>query len=143
MNDPIPELVMKARSKPTQAMSNPITSTDPLDPEAGFTSTPSVAQAAHDLRAAATDRAKEIIHTAEAKAAQFRQIAGEKATALKTAASTQATQLRETATEQWDQTRVRAKEVHATAEDYIREHPTRCVLGALGIGFLAGLIMRR
>lgn len=125
------------------AMSNPIASTDHLDPEAGFTTTPSVTQAAHDLRAAATDKAKELIHTAEAKASQFRQIAGEKASAFKVAATEQANHLKENATEQWDHTRIKAKEVHATAEDYIRDHPTRCVLGALGIGFLAGLIMRR
>lgn len=124
-------------------MSNPITSTDHLDPEAGFTSASSVTQAANDLRTAATDKAKELIHTAEAKASQFRQIASEKASAFKVAASEQASHLKENATEQWDHTRVRAREVHATAEDYVRDHPTRCVLGALGIGFLAGLIMRR
>lgn len=134
---------MMTYPNPIYAMSNPIASTDHLDPEAGFTTTPSVTQAANDLRAAATDKAKELIHTAEAKASQFRQIASEKATAFKVAANTQASHLRENATEQWDHTRVRAKEVHATAEDYVREHPTRCVLGALGIGFLVGLIMRR
>jgi len=134
---------MRTDPQPINAMSNPITSTDHLDPEAGFTSTPSVTQAANDLRSAATDKAKELIHTAEAKASQFRQIATEKASAFKVAASEQASHLKENATEQWDHTRVRAREVHATTEDYIREHPTRCVLGALGIGFLAGLIMRR
>ena len=29
------------------------------------------------------------------------------------------------------------------AEDYIRQNPTKCVLGALGLGVLIGLIVRR
>lgn len=122
-------------------MSN--TTSDKLDPEAGFTTTPSVAQAANELRAAAGEKAKEILHTAESKAQQLRETASYKAGELKSAASRQAAQFKENATVQWDNTRVKAKEIHGSTEDYIRQHPTRCVLGALGIGFLAGLIMRR
>jgi ElaB/YqjD/DUF883 family membrane-anchored ribosome-binding protein len=48
-----------------------------------------------------------------------------------------------TATEQWEDTRIRAKELQVTAEDYIRQNPTKCVLSALGLGFLIGLIVRR
>ena len=117
--------------------------TDQLDPEAGFTNTPSVGEAATDLRVAAGEKAKKIMHGAEAKANQFREVASAKASAFKDAATKQAEQLKHTATEQWDHTRVRAKELHGTAEDYIRQNPTKCVLGALGVGFLAGLIMRR
>lgn len=136
-----------------------------LDPEAGFSQTPSVSQAANDLRAAAGERAKEVVHetTDQAKALkskavesaqQFRDVATEKAQALKAtatekatvlrqAAEEKATHLRSVADEQWHQTRDRAKDIHVTAEDYIRENPTKCVLGALGIGFLIGLISRR
>ena len=38
---------------------------------------------------------------------------------------------------------MKAKELHVTAEDYIRQNPTKCVLSALGLGFLIGLIVRR
>jgi len=117
--------------------------TDHLDPEAGFTAAPSVSQAASDLRTAAGIKAKELIHTAEVKANRFREAASAKANAFRSAASTKADQLKHVASEQWQNTRVKAKELHSTAEDYIRENPTKCVLGALGIGFLAGLIMRR
>ena len=36
-----------------------------------------------------------------------------------------------------------ARAAEKAAEDYIRQHPTKCVLGALGVGFLLGLIVRR
>lgn len=135
-------------------MSNPFSPTNGIDPEAGFTQTPSVAQAANDLRAAAGEKARELVHTAEEKAAalkdravetaqHFRETATEKAVAFKSAATDKAHHLKETANEQWQDTRVKAKEFHITAEDYIRQNPTKCVLGALGAGFLIGLIVRR
>ncbi len=76
-------------------------------------------------------------------AQHFRDAATEKATALKSAAAERAQHLKESATEQWQDTRVKAKELHVTAEDYIRQNPTKCVLSALGAGFLIGLIVRR
>ncbi|MEO7100765.1 MAG: DUF883 C-terminal domain-containing protein [Luteolibacter sp.] len=135
-------------------MSNQFSTPSSLDPEAGFTQTPSVAQAANDLRAAAGEKAREFVQTAEVKAAalkdravesaqHFREAATEKATAFKSAAADKAQHLKESATEQWQDTRVKAKEMHVTAEDYIRENPTKCVLSALGVGFLIGLIVRR
>jgi ElaB/YqjD/DUF883 family membrane-anchored ribosome-binding protein len=149
-------------------MTNPFSSTANLDPEAGFTppsGNPSVAQAANDLRVAAGEKAREIVHDVEAKAASlkeravesaqhlrevatekagvFKASAAEKAEALKHAAGEKAQHLRECATEQWQDTRVKAKELHITAEDYIRQNPSKCVLGAIGIGFLIGLIVRR
>ncbi|MBX3741497.1 MAG: DUF883 family protein [Akkermansiaceae bacterium] len=147
-------------------MSDSFATTNNLDPEAGFTQgSPSVAQAANDLRAAAGEKVRELASTASAQASalkekavesahQFREVAGEKASqfkataaekaeALKHAASERAHQFRETATEQWEDTRVKAKELHVTAEDYIRQNPTKSVLGALGVGFLIGLILRR
>ena len=94
------------------------------------------------------------MHTAESKASvlkeravesaqQFRETATEKATAFKAAATEKAQHLKESATEQWQDTRVKAKELQVTAEDYIRQNPTKCVVSALGLGFLIGLIVRR
>lgn len=137
-------------------MSNPFSTPSSLDPEAGFTQSPSpsIAQAANDLRAAAGEKAREFVHTAETKATalkdravesaqHFRDTASEKAAALKAAASEKAAAFKDTASVQWEDTRVKAKELHVTAEDYIRQNPTKCVLSALGLGFLIGLIVRR
>jgi len=148
-----------------KAMSNPFSSPNSLDPEVGFTPTSSVAQAANDLRVAAGEKARELVHTAEEKAAalreravesaqqfretaverasQFKATATEKATAFKSAATDKAQHMKDTATEQWQDTRVKARELQITAEDYIRQNPTKCVLSALGAGFLVGLIVRR
>jgi ElaB/YqjD/DUF883 family membrane-anchored ribosome-binding protein len=109
-----------------------------------------VASAANDLRAAASDFAK----TTGEQAANVKDRALETANALKASAVHKAEQLKVAATEkaahvkdvahqQWDETRVRAREIHVTAEDYIRQNPTTAVLGALGVGFLIGLIVRR
>lgn len=135
-------------------MNNPFSTANTLDPEAGFTQTPSVSQAANDLRAAAGEKAREFVHTAEEKATalkdravesaqQFRDTATERASQLKATATEKALHFKESATEQWQDTRVKAKELHITAEDYIRQNPTKCVLSALGAGFLIGLIVRR
>ena len=144
------------------AMSDSFSNAGSLDPEAGFSN---VGQAANDLRAAAGEKAKEFAHqasdqakaikeravetvqhfrdVASEKAQAFKSAATEKAETLKTAASEKAREIRSAADEQWRETRVKAKELHITTEDYIRQHPTRCVLGALGVGFLIGLIARR
>lgn len=137
-----------------------------LDPEAGFTqASSSAAKAASDLRAAAGEKVRELAGNASAqahalkdkavesaqhfrevaneKASQFKSNAAEKAEALKHAATEKAQYFRESATEHWQDTRVKAKELHVSAEDYIRENPTKSVLGALGVGFLIGLILRR
>ncbi|MEI6676477.1 MAG: hypothetical protein WCO57_15005 [Verrucomicrobiota bacterium] len=136
-----------------------------LDPEVGFTARPSVAQAANDLRAAAGEKAREIAQNvstqastlkeraiesaqhfrevATEKASQLKATAAEKAEELKHSATERAHRLQETAAEQWRDTRDKTKELHVTAEDYIRQNPTKCVLGALGLGLLVGLIVRR
>lgn len=145
----------------TESLSTPSS----LDPEAGFSHTPSVAQAANDLRTAAGEKAKEFAQSVSNQAAtlkeraiesaqHFREVAAEKATTLKQSASEQADVLRiaaaeraqrlqDSAAEQWRDTRVKGKEIQVTAEDYIRQNPTKCVLGALGLGVLIGLIVRR
>lgn len=114
-------------------MSDSLSTPAGLDPETGFTTAhPSISQAAQDLRNAVGGRAEELLHTAESKAHE-----------LKDRARDQARHLREAASGQWQDTRTRAKEFQVTAEDYIRENPTQCVLGALGVGFLIGLMVRR
>lgn len=124
-------------------MSNPFSTPSSLDPEAGFTQTPSIGQAANDLRAAAGEKAREFVHTAESKAALLKERAVESAQQFRETATQKAAALKTSATEQWEDTRVRARELHVTAEDYIRQNPTKCVLSALGMGFLIGLIVRR
>lgn len=120
-----------------------------------------VATAAHDLRAAANDFAKTtgeqatnvkdravdaayaLKASAVQKAEQLKTVAVEKAEHFRTVATEKATHVKEVAQQQWDETRVRAKEMHVTAEDFVRQNPTKAVLGALGVGFLIGLIVRR
>ena len=80
---------------------------------------------------------------ASEKAVAFKSAATEKAESLKHVAGEKAQQIRTAADEQWRETRAKAKEIHITTEDYIRQHPTRCVIGALGLGFVIGLIARR
>ena len=77
------------------------------------------------------------------KAQQFREFAGSKASDLKETTSVKAQQLKQAAGEQMQQSRVKAREVHADTEEYIRQHPTKSVLTALGIGFVIGLAIRR
>lgn len=113
-------------------MSNSFSTPDNLDPDSGFTPNPSISQAANDLRSAAGEKAREFVHAAENKASELRD-----------RASARAQNLRDTATHQWQDTRVRARELHITAEDYIRQNPTKCVVSALAVGFLVGLIVRR
>jgi ElaB/YqjD/DUF883 family membrane-anchored ribosome-binding protein len=134
-------------------MNNPYATNNPgLEPESGFSApnTPSVAQAANDLRAAAGEKIKDLSAQASnlkdkaiESASHFRDITTEKAREARSAATEKATQFKEIANEQWGDTREKAIELHQIAEDYIREHPTKCVLGALGAGFLIGLIVRR
>ncbi|MBM3862801.1 MAG: DUF883 family protein [Verrucomicrobia bacterium] len=119
-------------------------SSEGLEPESGFTAdSPTLAQAAQDLRTAAGHKAREFVQTAEVKASAFKERAVESAHHLRESAAEKAEQFKRTATEQWQDTRIKAKELQVTAEDYIRENPIQCVLGALGAGFLIGLIVRR
>jgi ElaB/YqjD/DUF883 family membrane-anchored ribosome-binding protein len=119
--------------------------TSPITPQAA----PSVADAVSELRHAAGDlavatgaEAAKIKERAIENAHTLKDSATLKAEALKSAATEKVHFLREEALHQWDETRVKAKEIHVTTEDYIRQNPTKAVLGALGIGFLIGLIVR-
>ncbi|MFK7909374.1 MAG: YqjD family protein [Akkermansiaceae bacterium] len=119
-----------------------------------FSETPASQKAASDLRAAAGDKARQIANDAGAKAQQlkqtavdkaqqFREYAGNKASEIKDTAGTKAQQFKDAAGEQMQNSRVKAREAHADAEEYIRQHPTKSVLTALGVGVLIGLVIRR
>lgn len=99
---------------------------------------PSVSDAVSELRHAAGDFAA----ATGAEAARLKERAVETASSMKATATDKVQHARETAQQQWQETRVKAKEIHITAEDYIRQNPTKAVLGALGVGFLIGLIAR-
>lgn len=122
---------------------------------------PSSSSAATDLRAAAGDfarvagehvagvkeRAIEVAGSIKSgaieKASHLKEVATEKAEHYKTVACEKVGHAKEVAQVQWRETSERAKELHVTAEDYIKQNPTKAVLGAMGVGFLIGLIMRR
>ena len=134
--------------------------------DSAFTDSPDAGSAADDLRAAAEGRTPErkpskteqkalaLKDAAAQKAAQLRDFAGEKANELKSVASEKieairdgagetAEHLRGAASEQWQDTRLKAKELHVSMEDYIRENPTKSVVVAAGAGFVLGLLIRR
>ncbi len=107
-----------------------------------------------ELRSAAAQQAKTIATEAKDKAQKLKTVAAEKAQTIKSNVSEKAQVIKQGAgekaqvikakgKEQWDQGKIKAKEVHTSAEDYVRAKPTQCVLGALGVGFLLGLIVRR
>ena len=131
-----------------------------------FVDTPNAGSAADDLRAAAEGKTPEhkpskteqnalaLKKAAAQKAAQFRDLAEDKANDLKSVASEKieamregagetAAHLRGAATDQWEDTREKARELHITMEDYVRENPTKAVLAAAGVGFVLGLLIRR
>ena len=115
---------------------------------------PSTQKAANDLREAAGVKTRQVAQSAEEraqllkesaaeKAQKFRDFAGEKASQFADAAGEKASQFKDVAGEHWEETRVKAREVHADLEEYIRQHPSKSVLIAAGVGFLLGLIVRR
>ncbi|YCM44898.1 hypothetical protein V2O64_02555 [Verrucomicrobiaceae bacterium 227] len=144
-------------------MSEAFADTNPANP---YSDSPAAKSAADDLRAAAEgktparaltvaeEKARALKQSAAQKAHQLRDFAGEKAQDLKTAATDKieairdgaeetAIQLKGVAGEQWQDTRVKARELHASMEDYVRANPTKAVLTAAGIGLFLGLISRR
>lgn len=41
----------------------------------------------------------------------------------------------------WDVTCDKVKEIHKAGEEYVKENPTGCVLGAFGVGIIFGLLL--
>lgn len=58
-------------------------------------------------------------------------------------AALRAKQLREAASQRWHAAGERAKEMNLAARNRICENPTKAVFGALGVGLLMGLVMKR
>ena len=108
-----------------------------------FSESPASKAAADDLRSAAGDKAKQIAQDAGAKAQQLKQTAVDKAQQFREFAGAKAHDMKQVAGEQVQQGRMKAREAHASAEEYIRQNPTKSVLTALGAGFLLGIIIRR
>lgn len=88
-------------------------------------------------------KAQQIKESAVEKAGQFREFAGTKAHDIKETASAKSQQIKQAAGEQLQQGQIKAREVHADAEEYVRQHPTKSILTAIGVGFLIGLAVRR
>jgi ElaB/YqjD/DUF883 family membrane-anchored ribosome-binding protein len=42
-----------------------------------------------------------------------------------------------------EQAREKLSQLREEGENYIRENPTKAIVGALGVGFVIGLLMRR
>lgn len=80
---------------------------------------------------------------ASAKADEFRTAASAKADEFRGAANARAEELRDKAEEAWDDAKVRARTIQEDGEAYVRENPTRAIVGAVAAGFLLGLILRK
>lgn len=131
---------------------------------AAFSDTPDASSAADDLRAAAEgnppqgrpsrteEQALALKQAAARKAGRLREFSGDQTEDASDSAETDpvregaaetASHLREVASDQWEETRVKARQLHLSMEDYIRENPTKSVLTAVGAGFVLGLLIRR
>lgn len=88
-------------------------------------------------------KAQQIKESAVEKANQFREYAGTKAHDIKETATEKTHHIKQVASEQIQQGQVKAREAHADAEEYVRQHPTKSIITALGVGFLIGLVVRR
>ena len=75
----------------------------------------------------------------EASKAHARAAAAE----MRDAAAEAAREFRERASGVAGEWKEKAQSVQREIEDYVREHPTKSVLAALGVGFVIGLIFRR
>ena len=95
----------------------------------------SVSEKARELKRTAASRSLELRKAAARRILleqQQRQHAREKADLLS-----------ELADANWAEIRAKLESLHAEAEEYIRENPTKAVLGAAGVGFVLGMLMRR
>lgn len=87
---------------------------------------------AGNIKAAASAKADDLKAAASAKADEFRG-----------AANAKAEELRGKAEDAWDDAKVRARTLQEDGEAYVRENPTRAIVGAVAAGFILGLILRK
>lgn len=64
-------------------------------------------------------------------------------TKLGATASSRSERIKSAAADKIREGKERARQMHGSAEDYVRDHPTKCVLSAFGVGVAIGLIIRR
>jgi ElaB/YqjD/DUF883 family membrane-anchored ribosome-binding protein len=91
------------------------------------------------LRAAAGD----LKEAAGAKVENIHQAVEQKADELRGAAQGKAQELRGAAESAWSDAGSQAKNWQAEGEAYVRDHPTKAVLMALGVGLLLGFLLRK
>ncbi|MBK1790216.1 DUF883 family protein [Persicirhabdus sediminis] len=91
----------------------------------------------------ASDKAHELKASAAERAAHLKAIAEERSQHARAVAAERTAQLKQVSNEKIQQSRVKARECHASTEEYIRQHPTKSVLTALGVGFVVGLLIRK
>ena len=87
---------------------------------------------ADHLEAAASAKADDLKAAASAKAEEFRG-----------AANAKAEELRGKAEEAWGDAKVRARTLQEDGEAYVRENPTRAIVGAVAAGFFLGMLLRK
>ena len=75
----------------------------------------------------------------EASKAHARAAAAE----MRGAATEVAREIKERAVDIAGKWKSKARQVQKEVENYVREHPTRSVLAAVGVGFVLGLVLRR
>lgn len=97
-----------------------------------------------------TDGASKIQKTAEnlkaaasAKADEFKAAASAKADEYRGAANAKAEEIRGKAEEAWGDAKVRARTIQEDGEAYVRENPTRAIVGAVAAGFFLGMLLRK
>ena len=92
----------------------------------------SAMKAAEELRSAAAEKAKDLRSSAESRAHDLRQTAGQKAD-----------EFREYADEAMHDAKERCATLASDAEKFTRENPLQALAGALGVGIILGLLLRK
>ncbi len=95
-----------------------------------------------DPGAEAIEAAEEIRQAASAKAREIRDAAAKQGERFREMAQEQGAQLRDAAAEQIEDSRERVDQWKREGERYVRAHPAKSVLIALGLGFLIGRIFK-
>ncbi len=69
--------------------------------------------------------------------------ASAKAEEFRGAANAKAEEFRGKAEEAWGDAKVRARTLQEDGEAYVRENPTRAIVGAVAAGFFLGMLLRK